>query len=86
MSFDIDQLLFHAVGAQILTEHQASIAKKIYGGQRVITTDIPGMMRLDDETAVEAGDIQAFDEAELIGILIRGSAQRQEPVSTESIR
>lgn len=71
-TMDIDQLLHHGVGAGKFTEAQAKIAKKIYQGQRVITTDIPGMMRLDDETVVETDDLRAFDEANLIGILIRG--------------
>ena len=75
MSFDIDRLLYHAVQAGTLTESSAKIAKKIYRGQRIKVTAVPGLMCLDDGTAVTADDLKTFERENLAGLLVHGAAK-----------
>lgn len=72
-TFDMDRLLYHSVQADILTEDQAKIAKKIYQGQRVIPTAVPGLLRLQDETAVTQDDLDAFSKGNILDLLLAGN-------------
>ncbi len=73
MSLDIDQLLFHAVGAEKLTERQAMIAGKLYRGQKIDNTH-PDQMCLDDGTTITLDDLKLFDREALTPILTRGAS------------